>query len=301
MKKILRDSRCVFAFCDYDTLEVRTLAQTCIDFKFDDGRSYFADVIRSGKDVHLDMATETLGGMSYEDALERYEAGDKLIEDVRQGAKISVYGMSGGMGPDAFVEYARGYGVEVSRERAGELHKAYRRKAREMVEYFAHCSAMCADGGQADSVRHPRTGLWRGKIGYTQLANFYFQNLAAVGATDALFEVVAECVDPTMGSALYGCRPWLFNHDEIGMEIPYAAFGPKRAHAAAMRLQTVMIDRMSFWVPDVPIGATVAMARRWYKGAKAKFVDGLLVPTRKQGKVWVPDTDDLPGWKRSAA
>jgi hypothetical protein len=57
---------------------------------------------------------------------------------------------------------------------------------------------------------------------------------------------------------------------------------------------------MSFWVPDVPIGATVAMARRWFKGAKPVKVAGAggaeyLVPVRKEGKVWVPDVEELEG------
>jgi hypothetical protein len=101
-------------------------------------------------------------------------------------------------------------------------------------------------------------------------------------------------------SDLYGCRPWLFNHDEVGMEIPIDMIGSKRAHAAAMRLQAVMIARMSFWCPDVPIGATVAMARRWHKGAKPLLVDGLLVPVKpvkndKGKEIWVHDEDDWQG------
>jgi hypothetical protein len=38
----------------------------------------------------------------------------------------------------------------------------------------------------------------------------------------------------------------------------------------------------------------VACFRRWFKGAKAVRLDGLLVPGKKVGKKWVPDLDDLP-------
>ncbi len=294
-----------YAFCDYDSLEMRTLAQACIDLF---GYSFIAEAIKAGKDLHVDLATETLGGMDYDEAMRRYESGDKILEEVRQGSKIGNYGMAGGMGPDAFVDYARGYGVEMSLDEAKKIHQAFRRKWREVVDYFNYCSNLC-DGSEAEMVVHPRTKMCRGKVRYTAVCNFFFQNGAAVGATGALWNVVMETLDPTLKSPLYGCRAWYFGHDEIGMEIPYAAFGPERAHAAAMRLQTVMIESMKRWVPNVPIGATVASCRRWLKGAKPVLVDGLLVPSRpekymdsgKEKVRWVADIDGLPGWERKAA
>lgn len=287
----------VFAFCDYDSLEMRTLAQTCIDLF---GYSFIANAIFEGKDLHVEMATETLGGMDYGEAMKRYAAGDKVIEDVRQGSKIANYGMAGGMGPDAFVDYARGYGVEMTRERAVELHQAFRKKWRETNDYFNYCSNLMA-GDEAHMLVHPRTGMVRGKVRYTATCNHFFQHLAAVGATKALFHAVWEMYDPTLESPLYGCRAWLFAHDEIGMEIPYAAFGPERSHAAAMRLQEVMIGSMMVLCPNVPIGATVCMARKWLKGAKPVEVNGLLVPSRQVDKKWVADTDGLPGWEKRVA
>jgi hypothetical protein len=54
-----------------------------------------------------------------------------------------------------------------------------------------------------------------------------------------------------------------------------------------------MIERMSKWVPDIPIKASPAMFRRWYKGAKPVRIDKVLVPSRpvdKNGKViWEAD------------
>jgi hypothetical protein len=218
-------------------------------------------------------------------------------------SKIGNYGMSGGMGVDSFIDYARGYGVELERNRASEIHAAFRRKWREMPEYFNRCSHE-SDGPNGATAIHPRTNMQRGKVGYTALCNHYFQHLAAVGATLALQQAVREMYDPTIRvngepSPLYGCRSWLFCHDEIGMEIPYDAIGPERAHAAAMRLQTVMIESMKFYCPDVPIEAVPVMARRWLKGAKPVFMNGLLVPSKPQkdasGKTtWVADLDVEP-------
>jgi hypothetical protein len=110
-----------------------------------------------------------------------------------------------------------------------------------------------------------------------------------MGAKTALYQVVKECYIDS-GSPLHGCRPWLFAHDEIGMEIPHTAFGPLRTHLAAMRLQQVMKEEMQKWCPDVPIGASVAMTRRWYKGAPAKMENGLLVPVK-------PIKKEVPGGK----
>jgi hypothetical protein len=141
-------------------------------------------------------------------------------------------------------------------------------------------------------VTYQRTGLPRGKVGYTALCNHYFQHLAAVGSKDALCQVVEECyTDPY--SPFWNCRPVIFAHDEIGMEVPYD--DAQRASDAAARLESVMVDTMSRWCPDVDIAASAVMMRRWYKGAKPVHVDGILVPSRpeKQGErtVWVPDLD----------
>jgi hypothetical protein len=284
-----------FAFCDFDSLEMRTLAQTCIDLF---GYSFIAEAIKEDKDLHVDLATETLGGMDYVEAMKRYVDGDKILEDVRQGSKIGNYGMAGGMGPDAFVDYARGYGVEMTIERAREIHRAFRRKWREVVDYFNYCSNLC-DGSDAKTVVHPRTKMVRGHVRYTALCNFFFQHLAAIGATEALANAFEETMDPGLKSPLYGCRIWYFGHDEIGMEIPAEAIGPERASAAALRLQTVMIESMRKWVPDVPIGAMVCMARRWLKGAKPVRVGGLLVPSKfdSETKKWVADIEE----RRAAA
>lgn len=92
---------------------------------------------------------------------------------------------------------------------------------------------------------------------------------------------------------MYGCRPVLFLHDEIGIEVSLA--DPTAASRAADRLSRVMIESMERWIPDVPISCKPIMVRRWYKGAEPVRVGGMLVPSRpqKDGKktVWVADAE----------
>jgi DNA polymerase I len=274
----------VYSFCDYDTLEMRTLAQTCLDLGFE---SELAKALREGQDPHVELAAE-IQDLDPEVARALHAANDAVFGEVRQFAKIPNYGCGGGMGPDALVEYARSFGIEITREKAVELIKAYKRRWSEMPKYFKHCSDLCEEGEDGLATVYFSSGLVRGKVRYTAVCNGFFQHLAAMGAKAALAQVSRECyAEPD--SPLYGCRPWLFAHDEIGMEIPYRWMGPRRASAAALRKQEIMVERMKVWCPDVPIGATVAMCRTWKKGAKPVFVGDILVPGRAEGKKWLPD------------
>lgn len=294
----------VFAFADYSTLELCTLAQTCLDLP-EVGFSRMAEVLNEGKDLHLDMAIAILGGgIDYDDALARLDAGDPVVEEGRRFAKVVDFGCPGGLGAATLVEYARGFGLNIDEQRARELIALYKRNWPEMEQYFLHIGNLCGSD-DADYIIHPRTGMIRGKVRYTSAANHYFQTLAAVGAKDALYQVSRECYLKHLKSPLYGSRPFLFLHDEIGIEVPY--HDPKRAALAAARLSEIMVARMKHWCPDVPIKADPVMTTTWFKGAKPAFVDQVLVPSRpekylddkgKEKMRWVPD---LPCWEERAA
>ncbi len=224
--------------------------------------------------------------------------------------KIGNYGFAGGMSWKTFIEYAKGFGVVVEPSLARKLHAAFRSKWVEMNDYFAYIESLIGDGNRANVIVFPKSGLMRGNVTYTAAANGFFQHRAAMGAKAALYAVVRECylgiTKTGAPSPLHGCRAWLFAHDEIGIEIPYVG---KRRSDAALRLQEVMIEEMSWWCPDVPIAATACMAYRWYKGAKASFlnmrgevcksdaVGAVMVPSKPQknakGKTeWVPDMEE---------
>ena len=180
-------------------------------------------------------------------------------------------------------------GVEITEEQAKDLKKSYMEKWPEMAEYFKYCSGLM-QGADTAKVTFVRSGLVRDAVFYCAVCNGFFQHLAAMGAKNATYNVVKECF--TGDSALFGCRPVLFLHDEIGIEIPDDSKKQERVD----RLQKVMIESMNVWIPDVPITCEAVLMRKWYKGAEPVYRDGIIVPSmpKKEGKktIWVPDLVD---------
>lgn len=283
----------VYAFSDYDTLELRSLAQVCLDMI---GRSEMAEALRRGEDLHLSLAAEMMG-ITLADAKARFDAGDAEVKEYRQQAKPANFGFPGGMAAQSFREYAEGYGIFLTVEQAEEIHETWFGKWTEMSPYFALIKELTESGQPIVQVR---SGRVRGGASFCAAANGFFQGLAADGAKEACWLVAKECyVDKT--SPLYGCRPVFFIHDELGLEIPFTNFGPERSAAAAERLSVVMIEAMKRWIPDVPISCKPVMVRRWFKGAEQVKVDidgrPTLVPCKpvtveKDGKkktTWMAD------------
>jgi hypothetical protein len=283
----------VFINCDFDTLEMRTLAQVCLVLL---GYSAMAQALREGQDLHLALAAELLE-ITYEEAFKRYEAGDPEVEEARQFAKIPNFGCPGGLSPETLVDYARtAYGKVITLEFAKKLHRMFQTRWHEMPAYFKMMKSF-AGADVCMQYVFPISGLVRGQVMYTALCNGNFQHLAAMGAKAALYAVIKECylgVKPDgTPSPLAGCRVVNFLHDEIMLE---ALDDRLKASQASDRLREVMIEQMSLWVKDVPIKASSTMTRRWFKGAKAVKVNGLLVPSRPVKKddrvVWEADLDE---------
>jgi hypothetical protein len=279
----------VFVFCDYDTLELRALAQVCLDFL---GESKMAEALRRGEDLHLLLAAEMLE-IDAAEAMRRFHAGDPEVKEYRQQAKPANFGFPGGMAAQSFKEYAEGYGIILSDCQCEDIHDTWLRKWPEMRKYFDLIGRIT---DQSDQVVQARSGRVRGGASFCATANGFFQGLAADGAKEALWRVACECYlghkyGTNEPSPLAGCRPNLFLHDEIGMEVPYTH--PIGASLAADRLAEVMIEAMRKWIPDVPITAKPVMVRRWFKGAEPVRVGDLLVPSRPEkidGKTkWVAD------------
>jgi hypothetical protein len=202
--------------------------------------------------------------------------------------KPANFGFPGGMAPDSFVSYAKGYDFNIEPALARRIHEQWHKAWPEMKHYFDRVSSAVGTVGEGQVIS-PRSEFVRGGLSFTQLANHYFQSLTATGAKDALWHVTRECYfDPK--SPLWGSRPVIFMHDEIITEMPEAG-----ASAAAERQAKVMIDVMQRWIPDIPIKASPVLMRRWYKGAKSVRVDGKLVPSRpvkEDGKVtWAADLE----------
>lgn len=271
----------VYGFCDYDTLELRALAQACLDIL---GYSRMAEALRRGEELHLSLAAE-MRRIPLAEAQARMRDGDNEIKNYRQQAKPGNFGFPGGMSAETFQLFAASRGVVLTIRQCIELKDAYFRAFPEMREYFAHVNTL------PDPLRQLRSGRIRGGASFTAACNGFFQGLAADGAKEALWRVAYECYVDTR-SALYGSRPVLFLHDEIAIETPE---GPGAAPACE-RLAVVMREAMEAWIPDVPIRCGAIMMRRWYKGAEAVRINGVLVPCKPEkveGKTrWIADLEE---------
>ena len=270
----------VLCASDYSQLELCTLAQVMIDLF---GKSTMGDAINAGKDLHLLLASTELG-LTYEETLRRYEAGDVEVKEARQRAKPGNFGFGGGMGHIAYLDFTKAsmdraswkklWGKFTPKEREAKAlgqRAAYLRTYSDMPRYFEYIADLLGPAGEGPVKQH-RSNRVRGGCRFCQGANSLFQGLAADGAKLALWRVAEECY-VKKDSPLYGSRPIAFVHDEIVMETDL-----EHAHEAAMRLSQVMVEAMKVFVPDVKIEAKPVLMTCWSKDAKAVFVDGRLVP-----------------------
>ena len=253
---ITRQGR-VFLACDFNSQEMRTLAQTCLDIV---GKSKLAERYQKNPnfDPHQDFA-DSHGGE-------------------RQHCKIANFGIPGGMGAGGLMRYAKGYGETWTHRFATEIRKSYFLQWPEMNDYFRHVRSLVGDANFG-YMTIPQSGFKRGGVGYTDCANGYFQGLAAAASKNALFEVVRRCYDVTMNSWLYQSRPVLFIHDEVVTETPEEV-----GHEAAMEMERVMAEGMAKYVPDVPPMAEATLMTYWSKKAKRVFDNGRLVAWNGQQK-----------------
>ncbi len=271
---------------DYDSLELRTLAQAQLHLV---GRSTLASRYQRDPnyDPHSSFAARMLG-ITYEEAMRRKGAGDKAFKKARQAAKAATFGFPGGLGIPKFMLYAKkGYGVELTRPEAERLKAIWLEENPEMVAYFAIISDAVESGGtHGATFTLPSSGRKRGGCGYSDGANYFFQGMAADGAKMALFAVSSECyADPS--SVLFGSRPVAFIHDEILLEVPEAV-----AHAVALRVVEIMEREMMRVTPNVPSRASPALSRHWIKAAEAAYNDD------KELICW--EDRDLYGKKKAA-
>jgi len=287
-----RDDRW-FLFADYHVAEMCGLGQTQLDRY---GQSSLADLLRDHKDPHKVVGADILG-ISYEEFCTRYDAGEPLMKSTRSLAKVPNFGLGGGMGKQRFYDQIREdlagsalpkgttckqcYGTgklgrdacpcvgipELNLEYAGHLKDLWLERFPEMRWIYRDVGQMVEESGGKATTRQERSGRIRGGVGYCDGCNDMFQPIIADGAKRAMWLISKACYldedDP-----LYGCRPFVFIHDEFGLEVP-ADY--TRARPAAKRLSELMVQGMAEFVPDVPIKAEAALMERWYKQAEPVF------------------------------
>jgi hypothetical protein len=261
----------VFVSVDYDTLELRALAQVCLVLF---GKSEMAGAINADRDLHSQVGA-TMLGMTYEEVEKGKKQKGSKAKTARDAAKAFNFGAPGGLGAASLVTFARtNYGVILTEDQAREMKSQWLKAWPEMHRYFAWINQAVGLGEAV--LRHPITGFVRGDVGYTDGCNHLFQHLAAQGAKRALYRAAKEAyAEPD--SAFYGSRPVVFVHDEIIAEVPEG-----RAAAASSRLAQIMCEEMALLIPDVKITASPTLMRYWTKDAVETYdTDGTLVPWEK--------------------
>jgi len=264
---------------DYGAIEMRALAQIC---EWEGFGSTMADSFRQGRDPHLEFAAHWTN-LDYAEAVKLYAAGDPLVSERRQFAKVANYGFPGGLGPESFVRHARKQGVPLAEDEqeaidlAWELKTAWRRAWPELDGYFDLAGRLTAGPAGRGTIRQYVSGRIRGGVGFCTACNNWFQGLVADGAKAAVWAVARDSKGfgpKGQESPLFGTSPNLFLHDEIIIEAP-----ADRVTEAAAELQRVMVEEMARFIPDLPIEAEAAAMERWYKGPKPKHDPaGRLVP-----------------------
>ncbi len=180
----------VFIDSDFKTLELCTLAEVCMAWF---GESALCDAINAGRDVHRELGTELTPGVPY----------DQITDATRDLAKVPNFGYPGGLGAGALVGIALKQGIRLSYQEAVDLKEAWLRRWPEMNGYFATVNRLVAAGG---TIEYLYSGMLRGRCGFTDACNGFFQALGALIAKRALFAVSRACYavpsSPSSGAVL---------------------------------------------------------------------------------------------------
>jgi hypothetical protein len=260
----------VFVSVDYDTAELRAQAQILLWWF---GESALARTLQAGIDPHTDMSADYLG-ISYKEAVKRLKKADPETVKARDMCKAANFGLWGGMGITVFRQTARAYDLDLDEPTAKRLKAAFFAKWDPDARlYFDRIGRASQFGSftqvQAVSLRQ------RAGCSYTSGANTMFQGLVADFAKAALWDLSRECY--TGKGVLRYVRPVLFLHDEIIAE------GPEETLTEwADEMTRVVIAAGKRYLPDIPVTASPAAMRHWYKRAKeVRDEKGRLIP-------WMP-------------
>lgn len=202
-----------FIITDYSTLELCTLAQVCYN-RF--GYSVMREKINEGTDLHKYYAS-----VLYSIPV------SEVSKDQRQSAKAANFGFPGGLGIGTFIDFAAGYGLNLTKEEAQKMKDAWFAAFPEMEKYMS----------EPVGYSVTETGRVRGDTTYCAEKNTPFQGLAADGAKIAMYEMESK------GLTVRG-----FVHDELVVEI-----SKDDEDILKDRIESIMIESMRKVCPDVKI------------------------------------------------
>lgn len=247
----------VYIQADYPQLELRTLAQACLDLL---GYSKMAEDINNGIDLHLKFAAVRLG-ITYEEALRRKD--EKVVKNARNLGKVNNFGRPGGLGDKNLVKYAKNnFGIDITIEEAREMKEQWFAAFPEMREYFKLMGSLCDNPSRLGEIMIPRSKQIRGGAMYCALCNTPFQGLGAVCSGRALW-LLAEACYVDRDSVLFGCRNVCHVHDENILESPDDGL----VHERAMELARIMDVGANEYLVDVPMKTDPQAMRFWSKEA----------------------------------
>ncbi len=260
-----------FVFCsvDFDTAELRAIAQFCYETY---GYSSMRDAIVAGRDVHT-MFAATLLGLPYDEVVRRKR--EPEIKKYRDLGKVYNFGVPGGMKAARLQASAkRQFKIILTLKECEKMLASYFQTWPEMKDFLADASRS-APWNKCTQVVTPWSGRVRAVYGPNQYGNQRFQGPIGDISKDAAFDIAEECyVVPS--SPLYGSRPVLFVHDEFVLELP-----KHRASAAAKRQAELMTASGARTIKDIPMTCTPALMERWTKSAEAIYEGDELVVWRK--------------------
>lgn len=265
--------------CDVDKAELCALGDIELEIL---GTSKLAEAINATPsiDPHCLLGAELLQ-LTFAEFMRRYDAGDAETIDARQDVKPANFGLPVGMSAETYVAYARGQGRDLSLQRSRKVVAAWRRAWPTTVAYQEAVKRLLAR--TKGRVRHPMSGLLRGRLRFTQAANGFFQERVATAMLEVMWVLaclqwgqahLVDGFDAEHFTPLVGTRTVAFIHDEVIVQCRIDA-----ASEVANLVREVVERVVQKWIPRVRITAGTVAMMRWSKKAKPTFdAEGRLIP-----------------------
>jgi DNA polymerase I-like protein with 3'-5' exonuclease and polymerase domains len=211
---------------DYAAIELSTLSQVTLN-RF--GKSVMGDKINEGIDLHRYYAS-VLNNIPEKD----------ITKAQRQEAKASNFGFPGGLGLDTFIQFSKGYGLNLNREQAQKMKNAWFTAFPEMRSYLNQTK---------EGDVYTLTGRCRANAFYCAAANTPFQGLASDGFKIALYELDKQ-----------GFSVVAQIHDEVVIEELDCDIND-----ATVEIERIMVAAMKTVVPEIAISVESQIGRRYKK------------------------------------
>lgn len=232
----------VFIDVDYSAIELVALSEVLLKLY---GHSEMANLINSGEDLHYATATSIFK-----------KPMSQITKEERQFSKIANFGYPANMSPTTFIDYCKGYGLDITLAFSEQVKEAWKSKYPEVMEYFNEpnkhfdCNVKNAEGETYKTYTHyTLTGRKRARATYTAFLNTGFQGLAADGMKIALYKLLKE-----------GLETVLVVHDQAVIECPR-----NKAKEAQKRVEKLMIEGMKEVIKNVNVAVEGQIIERFTK------------------------------------